>query len=65
MPDLNKYDVYYLGDKINEIFDYNFNTYSIDGKTGYITLYYINDNGQIATVSGGFNSFEFRKKANE
>lgn len=65
MPDLNKYDVYYLGHKIDEIFDFFFDVYSKDGKTGYITLYYINDNGQITTVSGGFNSFEFRKKGNE
>lgn len=65
MPDLDKYDIYYLGRKIDDIFDYEYEIYSTTDKGfGYMTIYYINYDGRIDSVSGGISSFKFVKKEN-
>lgn len=63
MPNLEEYDVYYLGRQIFDIFDSKYTKYSTTKyEWYYLELWFINDEGRIEKVGGNSTSFKFVKK---
>lgn len=63
MPNLEEYDVYYLGRQIFDIFDSRCIEYNTTkDEWYYLEVWFINDDGQIEKVGGNSTSFKFVKK---